>query len=143
MRPGTENIQAILGMVKALEIANHDKTKEAERIYKMQQYLFKKISKMKNISINGSIEREKRIVNNINICFLGQDSEFLLFKMDKLGYEVSTGTTCQNKKEDSRSVSVEALGNGCASSSLRISLGRYTTMGQARGLIRAIQRICR
>ncbi len=141
MRPGTENLPAIMGMVKALEIVNHEKTKEIERIYKMQQHIFKKVSKMKNLSINGSLEKEKRIVNNINICFAGQDSEFLLFKMDKLGYEVSTGTTCQNKKEDSKSVSVEALGNDCASSSLRISLGRYTTMMQVRGLVRALTKL--
>lgn len=141
LRPGTENVPAILGMAKALEIAYFNKEKEIERIYKMQQYLFKKISKIKNVSINGSQEKEKRIANNINICFPGHDSEFLLFKLDKLGYEVSTGTTCQNKKEDSKSVSVEALGNNCASSSLRISLGRYTTQGQLRGLARAISKL--
>ncbi len=141
MRPGTENLPAILGMVKAFEIVNINKTKEIERIYKMQQYIFKKVLKMKNVLINGSIDREKRIVNNINICFPGQDSEFLLFKLDKLGYEVSTGTTCQNKKEDSKSVSVEALENNCESSSLRISLGRYTDMKDVKGLIRALKKI--
>ncbi len=141
IRPGTENVPAILGMVKALEIVHVHKEKETERIYKMQQYMFKKILKMRNVSINGSIDKEKRIANNINICFEGKDSEFLLFKMDKLGYEVSTGTTCQNKKEDSKSVSVQALGKGCEGSSLRISLGRFTTTGQVRGLIGAIDKI--
>ena len=141
MRPGTENVPVVLGMVKAFEIAYHEKTKEIERIYSIQQYIFKKVLKTKNITINGSVEREKRIVNNINICFPGKDSEFLLFKLDKLGYEVSTGTTCQNKKEDSKSISVEALGKDCGSSSLRISLGRYTTMGQAKGLVRALTKL--
>ena len=143
MRPGTENLPAIVGMVKALEIVVEEKEKEIKRLYKMQQYIFSKIEKMKCVSINGSTLQEKRIVNNINICFKGQDSEFLLFKLDKLGYEVSTGTTCQNKKEDSRSVSVEALGSGqgCASSSLRISLGRYTKMRQVRGLVGAISKM--
>ncbi len=143
MRPGTENLPAIVGMVKALEIVVEEKEKEIKRLYKMQQYIFSKIEKMKCASINGSTLQEKRIVNNINICFKGQDSEFLLFKLDKLGYEVSTGTTCQNKKEDSRSVSVEALGSGqgCASSSLRISLGRYTKMRQVRGLVGAISKM--
>jgi cysteine desulfurase len=141
MRPGTENLPTIVGMVKALEILVNEKQKEIKRLYKLQQYIFSKIEKMKNVSINGSTVHEKRIVNNINICFPSKDSEFLLFKMDKLGYEVSTGTTCQNKKEDSRSVSVQALGGDCAGSSLRISLGRFTTMGQVRGLVRAISKI--
>lgn len=140
MRPGTENLPAIVGMVKALEIVYEEKIKEIKRLAKIQQYIFNKVLKIKNVYINGSVDGEKRIVNNINICFAGKDSEFLLFKMDKLGYEVSTGTTCQNKKEDSKSVSVQALGGECASSSLRISLGRFTTMRQVRGLIRAIEK---
>lgn len=141
MRPGTENLPAIIGMVKALEIIAEEKQKEIKRLYKLQQYIYSKIEKMKNVSINGSILQEKRIVNNINICFSDQDAEFLLFKLDKVGYEVSTGTTCQNKKEDSKSISVEALGGDCSSSSLRISLGRYTTKWQVRGLMRAISKI--
>jgi cysteine desulfurase len=132
IRPATENLPAIVGLIKALEIVSEGKEKEAERIFKLQQYIFKKVSKMKNVSINGSTKKDERIVNNINICFKDKDSEFLLFKLDRLGYEVSTGTTCQNKKEDSRSVSVQALGGDCASSSLRITLGRYTTKGQVR-----------
>jgi cysteine sulfinate desulfinase/cysteine desulfurase-like protein len=82
-------------------------------------------------------------VNNINICFKDKDSVFLLFKMDKLGYEVSTGTTCQNKKEESRSVSVDALGDDCGASSLRISLGRWTTWGDVRGVVRAIDKVAK
>ncbi len=141
MRPGTENLPAIMGMVKALEIVEKEKTKEINRLGKMQQYIFDQVLKLKNVSINGSVDREKRIVNNINLCFQGQDSEFLLFKLDKLGFQVSTGTTCQNKKEESKSVSVDALGQGCASSSLRISLGRYTKMSDVKGLVKAISKI--
>lgn len=141
MRPGTENLPAILGMVKALEIVVGEKQKEIKRLHKLQQYIYSKIEKMKNVSINGSTLQDKRIVNNINICFPGKDSEFLLFKMDKLGFEVSTGTTCQNKKEDSKSISVDALGGDCAGSSLRISLGRFTTMRQVKGLVSAIDKV--
>lgn len=143
IRPGTENLSAIVGIEKALEIIQIDKEKEIERLFKMQQYIFSKIKDIKNVSINGSIEREKRIVNNINICFKDKDSEFLLFKMDKLGFEISTGTTCQNKKEESRSVSVDVLGNDCGASSLRISLGRWTTWGEVRGLLKAIDKVAK
>ena len=79
MRPGTENLPAIVGIVKALEIAIADRGKETERISLLQKYIFDEVKKMKNISINGSLEN--RIVNNINICFKDKDSEFLLFKL--------------------------------------------------------------
>lgn len=141
LRPGTENISAIVGIDKALEIVKKNKAKEINRLYKMQQYVFDKVSKMKDVSVNGSMNSEERVVNNINICFKGKDAEFLLFKLDKLGYEVSTGTTCQNKKEESRSVSVDALGGDCGGSSLRISLGRGTSWGSVRGLVRALRKV--
>ena len=47
----------------------------------------------------------------------------------------------ENKKEDSRSLSVDALGGDCGGSSLRISLGRYTSWGEVRGLIKALRRV--
>lgn len=140
-RPGTENLASIVGLDKALEIAVKDREKENKRLAKMQKYIFDEVSKIDNVFINGSIEN--RVVNNINLCFKDKDAEFLLFKLDKLGYEVSTGTTCQNKKEDSRSISVDALGSDCGGSSLRISLGKYTTWGEVRGLVKALNKVSR
>ena len=130
---------SIVGLTKALEIAVKNRERENKRLGKMQKYIFDEISKMENVYINGSIE--DRVVNNINICFKDKDVEFLLFKLDKLGYEVSTGTTCQNKKEDSRSLSVDALGYDCGGSSLRISLGKYTNWREVRGLLGVISKI--
>ena len=141
LRPGTENISSIVGLAKALEIVDKTRDKEIERLSKMQKYIFDEVLKMEGISINGSIIPEKRIVNNINICFKDKDAEFLLFKLDKCGFQVSTGTTCQNKKEDSRSLSVDALGGDCGGSSLRISLGRETSWREVKGLVRALSNI--
>lgn len=144
LRPGTENIAAIVGLAKALEIVKKTQKKEVKKLSKMQKYIFDEVSKMDGVSINGSMIPGERIINNINICFKGKDAEFLLFKLDKLGYEVSTGTTCQNKKEDSRSLSVDALGgDDCGGSSLRISLGRGTTWREVRGLVRGLRRVSR
>lgn len=141
LRPGTENTAAIVGLDKALEIVKKTRIKEIERLSKMQKYIFDKVCVMKNVSINGSIDADKRVVNNINLCFKDKDAEFLLFKLDKFGFQVSTGTTCQNKKEDSRSLSVDALGDDCGGSSLRISLGRYTTWSEVRGLVKVLAKV--
>ena len=143
LRPGTENIANIVGIDKALEIVKKTRTKEIERLSKMQKYIFDEVSKIEGLSINGSMEADKRVVNNVNICFKDKDAEFLLFKLDKLGFQVSTGTTCQNKKEDSRSISVDALGGDCGGSSLRISLGRRTSWGEVKGLMGVIEKVYR
>ena len=143
LRPGTENLAAIVGIDKALEIVVDNRKKEIERLSKMQKYIFDEVLKMNGVSINGSMMPEERIVNNINICFKGKDAEFLLFKLDKCRFQVSTGTTCQNKKEDSRSLSVDALGDDCGGSSLRITLGKGISWGEVKGFVKALGRVCK
>lgn len=136
IRPGTENLPAVVGFAEALKMVHKDKEKENNRLRKLQEYI--KNNLPKNISINGIMDTEKRISNNINICLSGIDSEFALFKCDVAGIEVSTGTTCQNKQEDSRSYVVDALGKDCGASSLRISMGRYTKKSHVEKLIKVL-----
>ncbi len=50
---------------------------EVKRIAAMQEFIFSNLPE--DVFVNGSIKTEKRIVNNINICIPGGDSEFLVF----------------------------------------------------------------
>ena len=68
-------------------------------------------------------------------------SEFALFKFDVAGIELSTGTTCQNKLEDSRSYVVDSLGNDCGASSLRISMGRYTKKSHIEKFLKVLSKV--
>jgi cysteine desulfurase len=136
VRPGTENLPAIVGFEIALRDAYAMRSKEAKRIGQMQKYMFEHLPK--NLCINGSIDTEKRIVNNVNICFEGKDSEFMVFQMDTAGVEVSAVTACQNSQEESRSFVVDALGGDCGGSSIRISLGRYTTWREVNKILKVI-----
>jgi cysteine sulfinate desulfinase/cysteine desulfurase-like protein len=112
------------------------RSKEVKRIGEMQTYIIEHLPK--NLFINGSTDTQKRIVNNISICFEGKDSEFLVFQMDVAGIEVSAVTACQNSQEESRSFVVDALGGDCGGSSIRISLGRYTTWREVKKILKVI-----
>lgn len=139
IRPGTENLPSIVGFAEALGIVLHKKEKEVKRLAPMQEFIFSSLPE--NAYVNGSTETEKRIVNNINICIPGADSEFLVFKMDVAGVEVSAVTACQNSQEESRSSVVDALGKNCGGSSLRISLGQGTTWGEVKKIVKIIQTV--
>lgn len=139
MRPGTENLPAIVGFGEALNICIKEKKKEIKRLRDLQHYIFRNLPE--GVLLNGGIESEKRICNNINICVTGKDSEFLLFKFDVAGIELSTGTTCQNKQEDSTSYVVDALGKKCGGSSLRISMGRGTKKSHVKKFIKVLRKI--
>ncbi len=139
VRPGTENLSAIAGFAKALEICEQEKIKEIKRLAVFQQYMFNNLPA--GCFVNGSKDEKKRIVNNVNICIPNKDSEFLLFKLDVQDFEVSTGTTCQNKQEESRSYVVDALGGDCGASSLRITFGRFTKFGEVKSLVKALKKV--
>lgn len=141
IRPGTENLPSIVGFADAFNYVLSIKEKEVKRLGAMQEFIFKNLPEY--IFVNGSMETEKRIVNNINICIPGSDSEFLVFKMDVAGVEVSAVTACQNSAEESRSSVVDALGKNCGGSSLRISLGKGTTWGEVKKIVKVIQEVCK
>jgi cysteine desulfurase len=89
------------------------------------------------IEINGSMK--DRVPNNINICMKGIDAEFAVLKLDVRGMCVSSVTSCRTKKEDSSSYVIEAMGKkDCSKSSLRITLGRYTSKSDIKRAIKII-----
>jgi cysteine desulfurase len=139
LRPGTENLPAICGFEQALYMAYAQRKDEVLRLGEMQQYVYKNLPA--GVFVNGTTLPGERVVNNINICKKGKDAEFVVFQMDTLGVEVSAVTACQNVQEESRSYVVDALGQDCGASSLRISFGRHTTWSEVRKVVKLIQKI--
>lgn len=137
LRPGTENVIGAIGFAEALKICAESREKESLRIREIRDYAISKILKeIPNSSLNGSLEH--RLPNNINICFASPklseggfsnkiDSEFLVIKLDTLGFAVSPASACKSISLTNISYVIEALGKSdCTSSSIRITLGRYT-----------------
>lgn len=136
-RAGTENLPSIVGFAKALRMCREGREKECGRLHVLREFFIKNLPT--GVFINGSIEN--RIVNNINICIPNRDAEFILFQCDVRGIELSTGTTCQTKQEDSRSYVVDSLGKNCGGSSLRISMGRWTKKSDVVKCIKILKHI--
>ena len=143
LRPGTENVANAVGLAKALEIAVQMKEKESSRLTLLRNYAIAKIIKeFPNSSLNGGLEN--RLPNNINICFPKQDSEFLVIKLDVLGFAVSAASACHALALENGSYVIESLGKPeCASSSLRITLGRDTKKSDLDSLISALKKVAR
>jgi cysteine desulfurase len=137
IRSGTESVAGIVGFAEALTIAQREKAAEGKRVYAMRNRLLNElISRIPTLKVNGDLE--KRLPNNINICIPGLDAEYAVLRLDALGYAVSSVTSCKNLSEDSSSYVIEELykDQSCSKSSLRITLGRYTTETEVQGLIK-------
>ncbi len=127
LRSGTESNVLIRGMAEALHLAVQLMPQEVNRIKVLRNELLEKlISIAPSISVNG--ELEKRSPHIANICIPEADSEFLVMRMDALGVACSSASSCKARHRGVGSHVLEAIGKRkCASSSLRFSLGRYTT----------------
>ena len=70
------------------------------------------------------------------------DSEFLVIKLDTMGFAVSAASACHSLRLENGSYVIEAVSNKkCASSSLRFTLGRSTTKADLDKLIEALKKI--
>lgn len=141
LRSGTENVPGAVGLGKALEIAVQKKESESTRLTKLRDYAITKILKeIPGSSLNG--DNKNRLPNNINICLDGADSEFLVIKLDTLGFAVSAASACHTLSFENGSYVIESLGKPkCGSSSLRITLGRSTKKLDLDKFISALKKV--
>lgn len=125
LRAGTENLPAILGLAKAIELINK---KEGQRTAELRDYFFKKIKEtMPDVKINGAFGTE-RLPNNISISIPNTNSENLLLELDKQGIRAGSGSACASHSVEPSHV-LKALGvkEPYLEGVLRFSLGRQTT----------------
>lgn len=164
LRAGTQNVAGISGFAYALDLATAEKEKESVRLASLRDFVVEELKKVSDnkkeaseitpkIIFNGTYGKDSygndlRVPNNINICILGIDAEYAVLRLDVRGVCVSSVTSCRSKNEDSTSYVVEALYknvNGeteatfdCGKSSLRITLGRFTTEREVRKLVKVL-----
>jgi cysteine desulfurase len=140
IRPGTYNVPAIVGFGKAIQlISSKDHKKIIEKMKKIRDYIIKEALKIKGVSLNG--DKDKRLENNINLLFENVEGESLLLKLDLCGVACSTGSACAS---GSLSASHALLSMGIkpenAHGSLRISLGKYNTMEEAKKFVMILKK---
>ena len=132
LRPGTENVPAIVGFAKAAELAVTMREKELKRIEKLRDQLLRGIKKIyPKAVLNGATNKREALPNILNIYFPGRASQDLLTRFDLAGLAVSSGSACRSRAFESSYV-IEAIGHSkeCARSSIRFSLGRPTLKGE-------------
>jgi cysteine desulfurase len=137
LRSGTLATHQIVGMGLAFEIAEREREQDVERIGALRDRLWAGISEVGDVVLNGHAQR--RIAGLLNVSFRGIEGESLQFALREIA--VSAGAACSSASEEASYV-LRALGHSdqLAQSSLRFSLGRYTTAEQVDTAIAAVKR---
>lgn len=126
-RPGTENVAAIVGLGKAIELAYENFDKHNAKIKELRDYYVSEVQKrIPYIKINGDMEN--RLSGNSNISFRFIEGESLLLNLDLKGICASSGSACTSGSLDPSHVLLAiGLPHEIAHGSLRISIGKYNT----------------
>lgn len=125
MRSGTLNVPGIVGFGKAAELAMLEMDADAARLSKMRDRLETELMKIEESYVNGN--RESRLPHISNISFKYVEGEGLMMAFNQ-NIAVSSGSACTSASlEPSYVLKALGLGDDLAHSSIRFSLGRFTT----------------
>jgi cysteine desulfurase len=136
MRSGTLPTHQCVGMGEAFRLARLEMGTESERIRMLQQRLLAGLQPIDQIFINGHLER--RVPHNLNVSFNFVEGESLI--MGVKGIAVSSGSACTSASLEPSYV-LRALGRSdeLAHSSLRMTIGRFTTEAEIDYAISTLQ----
>lgn len=125
MRSGTLNVPGIVGFGKAAEIAKNEMADDAVRLSRLRDKLESKLMELEETYINGNVEH--RMPHVTNISFKHVEGEGLMMTFNQ-NMAVSSGSACTSASlEPSYVLIALGLGDDLAHSSIRFSLGRFTT----------------
>jgi cysteine desulfurase len=128
MRSGTLNVPGIVGLGKAAEIAGKEMDVEGQRLANLRDRLWLEISeRLDEVYRNGDVENG--LPNTLNVSFAFVEGESLMMGFPHIA--VSSGSACTSASlEPSYVLKALGVGEELAHSSIRFSLGRFTTAAE-------------
>jgi cysteine desulfurase len=136
MRSGTLNVPGIVGLGKACEICKQRVMEEGERLGKLRDKLEKGLLEIPGSYING--HTTFRLPNTTNMAFENVEGNALMIGLQK-NIAVSSGSACTSASmEPSYVLRALQLRDDLAKSSLRFSLGRFTTEEEINYVIKKV-----
>ncbi|MDP2934830.1 MAG: cysteine desulfurase family protein [bacterium] len=139
LRAGTENVAGIVGMGEAIKQVKSQKSK-VKSIEKLRDKLVADVLiRVEGSKLNGPKDSENKLPNIVNFSFKGVEGEAIVLSLDQEGIAVSTGSACTSQALTPSHVLIAmGLSDPEAHASLRISLGRHTTLQEINYFIKIL-----
>jgi cysteine desulfurase len=137
LRSGTLATHQIVGMGEAFRLARAEMASENERIHMLRDRLWKGLSDIEQVFLNGDLEQ--RVPHNLNVSFAFVEGESLMMAIKDVA--VSSGSACTSASLEPSYV-LRALGrqDELAHSSIRFTIGRFTTVEEIDYTIQLLHR---
>lgn len=144
LRAGTENVAGIIGLGAAIEPLNKkEKRQISAKVKKLRDKLVKGVlTKVSGTQLNGPEKPKERAPHIANLSFKGVEGESLVISLDQEGIGVSTGSACTSRAlKPSHILTAMGLSELEAHSSLRVSLGKYTTGAEIERFLEVLPKV--
>jgi len=137
LRSGTLAVHQIVGFGLTCELARAEQVADAQRIAALRGQLWEGLRGIEGALLNG--HPTQRVPGILNVSFSGVEGESLLAGLPELA--LSSGSAC-NSDSDEPSYVLRALGRDTqlAQSSLRFSLGRFSSVADIERAVQALTR---
>lgn len=140
LRSGTENLPGIVGFAAAVKIAQNQRDRDARQIGKLRDRLQAELEKIDGVIIN--CHDSRRLPNHLSVTLTKTQSTDLVRDLDRAGIAVSSGSACSSHSlTESHVLLALGLSSELINKTIRITLGRPTSLQDCHKTIRAIQRI--
>jgi len=144
LRGGTENLYGIIGLAKALEIANRDIEEHVNHVSSLKQHMVGRLlDEISGTEFNGMSASEDSLYTVLNVTFPPcENSGMMLFLLDLEGVACSGGSACSSGAAKGSHVleSIGAIKEGRAS--LRFSFSRFTTQECVDFAVDKVKELC-
>ncbi|HYU58097.1 MAG TPA: cysteine desulfurase family protein [Actinomycetota bacterium] len=138
LRPGRENLPAIVGMAAALEAAAAELAEEAGRLWALTDRLRAGLEeRVEGVQVHG--HPTQRVPHIVCWSVLGLDAEPLLMALDERGFRLDAGSTCTGEAQEPSHV-LAAMGR-VTTGSLRASVGPGNTEADVDALLEALPEV--
>ncbi|MBM3440223.1 MAG: cysteine desulfurase [Bacteroidetes bacterium] len=141
MRAGTENVAAIVGFAKALEMATENMEKEAAYVGGLKQYMIDQLRKhLPAVDFNGDPEGRSNYTV-LNVAFpKTEKAEMLLFNLDMHHICASGGSACSSGANIGSHV-IRAIGKNIDKVPVRFSFSKYNTREEIDAVVAQLQHL--
>ncbi len=136
LRAGTENVAGAAALAMALELATPE---HAAFVRELRDYLFGQLPKYVKGHLSLGATGDDRIAHNVCFALPGERSEYMVLRLDAIGFAVSSGSACTAHTTGPSHV-VRAIGvpEAYAGGVLRVTLSRMNTQAEVDAFLEAL-----
>jgi len=128
LRSGTENVPAIAGLAKAVEMVYGNLDGEVKKMYNLKKAFVEGVQKIGNVVVNGCPD-ETGAPHVVSVSIKGVRSEVLLHALEDKEIYVSAASACAARKpQPSETLKAMGIGGDLPGSTIRFSFSVFTTM---------------